>query len=91
MLPTWLSIMLFVVYCHLDPQMKFDNTTYIMVCLLPLVLATLIGTLLSIKVMRENDYPFVEKGFLLVGLPVWAIAFLTHFACVLIFGGWASG
>jgi hypothetical protein len=84
----WLSVVFFVVYPHLDPQLNFDNATYIVFCVVPLLLLFFIGTLLLIKVMQQNDHPFVEKGFLLIGIPYLGLAFLTHLICVLIFGGW---
>jgi len=91
MLPIWLSGALFVSYAHLDPQMKFENITYIVLCIVPLVLLAFAGVLTSSKVMQENDYPLIEKTFLLIGIPFLGLAFLTHLVCVLIFGGWPSG
>jgi hypothetical protein len=86
LLPIWLSGVFFVTYTFLDPQLKFNNVKYIGLCLIPLLVSMFIGTLLLIRVMKENDHPFLEKGFLLLVLPLLGFAVLTYVVCALIFG-----
>lgn len=87
MLPSWLSGVLFVLYAFLDPEYNFRDGTYVVFCFVPFLLLAGVGTSLLIRVMKDNDHPFLEKAFLLMVLPFLGLAFLAFVVCKLIFRG----